>query len=458
MALHRVRSRVRVQNLTKKTKKEVVDNGQGKSTRIVTGGAPERALTKYPVREEVAFAKKRVPSKHELQNLRSNLSTLIAAAKAHGAQRSPCNALGSSSSLVRDVSAVARHAEIASAEHAPSDPVLERAPVMRMSPTGQGTGYKDDHPSVSLLATTAIYRPTAHPIAPVVPDVEAVDGEHDSPAVDATEVAILSESEEDDLSETPGGGNQNFHATCAEPVVCPQEPPHCSRERLSTSTQRVLTLFAGRCRCCLQNSKSPGGTPEPARGQSHVVAPDCSQPKPQAGPGQNPPRPPLRRLRPRHDEARFGAVTPSLPIPRQKLAHIAPNHAPLQHTSLPTSNGVKEQPKTNPYEGCCVVVPDIYQPVEIQSGFRSATPPKASTSPKPKQVLEEGPTVLELWDAHVAQFSKYREAPAVPDDCRELAKHLEALEDMRAERLRYAGHCFGAISGDVYPFSSGLIF
>jgi hypothetical protein len=67
--------------------------------------------------------------------------------------------------------------------------------------------------------------------------------------------------------------------------------------------------------------------------------------------------------------------------------------------------------------------------------------------------------VLEVWDAHVARFAKYREASAVPASSEELARHRDALEDMRAERLRYGtGHCFGALAGDVYPFSSGLIF
>jgi hypothetical protein len=64
-----------------------------------------------------------------------------------------------------------------------------------------------------------------------------------------------------------------------------------------------------------------------------------------------------------------------------------------------------------------------------------------------------------MWDAHAARFAEYREAPAVPDDSRELARHQDALEDVRAERLRYGtGHCFGALAGDVYLFYGGLIF
>lgn len=477
MALHRVKSRVRFQNLTKKTKREVGHNAQGKSTRIVIGGAPERALTESPVCKEPSFAKKRVPSKDELQNLCSNLSACIAAAKAHRAQQSPCKAPPPPSSLRFERRLLESHnPEVASSELALSDP-----------PT-------------SLLATTAMHRSTAYPIVSVVLDVQAADGEHDSLSVDATEVAVYSEDEDDDppvsfsigvvdasfsttksshrahLIETikhnfdisgavdhsnddlpePCAAKQKLRITFAEPVVCPQEPLVCPRKHLSNFTKRVLILFAGRCRCCFHNIKLPGNAPEAAREQNDVTVTDSSQPKPRVGPGKVSPDLPLRHLRARQVNDHFSGAIPSLPVAKHKLPHATPSH-PRQLTFLPIFS-VKEQRKLNSYEGHHVVAPDIYQPAEIQTAFPSATPPRAPASPKWEQVLEE-PTILEIWDNHVARFAKYRDAPAIPDNCEELARYLDALEDVRAERLRYnTGHCFGALAGDVYPYHGGLIF
>lgn len=304
MALHRGRSSVQSENLTKKAKKGVDGNVQGKPTRVIFGGAPKRALTESPICKEPAFAKQLVPSKHELQNLRSNLSACIAAGNAHGAQRTPCKAPPPPSSLRFERVLGSRNPGVVSSKLTPCDSVYERVLEMSMSPTGRGTDDEGDNPQTN---------------------------------------------------------------------------------------------------------------------------------------------------------ANFGGATPSLPIAKRKLLHTTPSHAPLQPAFLPYSS-VEEQRQPNPYEGCYYVVPDIYQPAEIQTGFPSSTPPKAPTSPKQEQVLE-GPTVIEIWDAHVAQLAEYREAPAVLDSPEELASHLDALEDVRAERLRYnTGHCFGALAGDVYPYHGGLIF
>ena len=454
MPLQRVKSRVRFQNLIKKAKKNIHHSTQSKSTRSAIGGATERVLTMSPVRKEPKFARMRVPSKDELQDLHSNMSACIAAAKARGAQQRSCNAPSPPSRLhLERLPAKMQNSEVAFTEPTTSTSAPERAPATSTTPTRQGTAYEDDEPSASLLATTAICRPAEYPIAPVVLDDQAADGPHDTPSVDATDVATFRGTEHDGLAK------QIRRVTFAEMVVCPPKPPVCFREHLSPFTKRVLTLFVGRCRCCVHNIKLPGDAPESAREQTDVATPDASQPQPHVDPGQTTPGLPRRRLQHRQTKAQFGGVTPSLPIPRQKHLRATPGHAPLQRTSLPISNGGKEQPETNPYQGYHVVAPDVFQPVEIQIGFSSTTPPRAPpTSPKREQIPEE-PTVLEIWDAHAARFTEYREAPAISDGFRELERHQDALEDMRAERLRYGtGHCFGALSGDVYPFYGGLIF
>ena len=454
MPLQRVKSRVRFQNLTKKAKKNIHYSAQGRSTRIAIGGAPERVLTMSPVRKEPEYPKIRVPSKDELQDLHSNMSATIAAAKARGAQQRSCNAPSPHSRLhLERLPDEMQNSEVALTESTASASVSERVPATSTPATRQGTYEDDDEPSASLLATTAVYRPTEYPIAPAVLDGQAADGPHDTPSVDATDVAAIRGIEHDGLAK------QVRRVTFAEMVVCSPKPPVCPREHLSMFTKRVLTLFVGRCRCCVHNIKLPGDAPEPAQEQTDVATPDTSQSQSHVDPRQATPGIPRRRLQHRQAKAQFGGVTPSLPIPRQKHPHATPGHAPLQRTSLPISNGGKEQPETNPYQGYHVVAPDVFQPVEIQIGFSSTTPPRAPpTSPKREQIPEE-PTVLEIWDAHAARFTEYREAPAISDGFRELERHQDALEDMRAERLRYGtGHCFGALSGDVYPFYGGLIF
>ncbi|OSS54277.1 hypothetical protein B5807_01513 [Epicoccum nigrum] len=126
MALHRGRSSVQSENLTKKAKKGVDGNVQGKPTRVIFGGAPKRALTESPICKEPAFAKQLVPSKHELQNLRSNLSACIAAGNAHGAQRTPCKAPPPPSSLRFERVLGSRNPGVVSSKLTPCDSVYER--------------------------------------------------------------------------------------------------------------------------------------------------------------------------------------------------------------------------------------------------------------------------------------------------------------------------------------------
>jgi hypothetical protein len=457
MALHKSRSRACSQNLTKKAKNNGDRKLQGKSTQIVVGGTPERALTESPAAKEPSFAKKRVPSKDELPELRIDLSACIAAAKAHGVQRSPCKAMPPPPSLAGDFPAVVRNAEKASPELTPSD-----------------SAFEDDEPSASLLATTALYRPTVSSEdeddnPPASASIGVVDASfsttktsHGAPLIDVVEHDVDTrgavDHNNDNLPKPPRAATQQLRVTFADSVVSSQEPPVCPRKHLSTFTKRMLTLFTGRCRCCLHNIKSPGGTPEFAQGHNDVTVARSSLPNPEAGPEQDHHNPPLRRLRNRQSKAHFGGATPSLHISKQKHPQATPGHAPPQPSFLSVVSGAKEQCQTNPYEDHYVVVPDIYRPAEVHIGFPTATPPKASTSQELEQVSRE-PTVLEVWDTHVARFAKYREASAVPASSEELARHRDALEDMRAERLRYGtGHCFGALAGDVYPFSSGLIF
>jgi hypothetical protein len=462
MALHKSKSRARSRNLTKKVKnhgtKKVKNHGnrksQGKSTRIVVGFTPECALTESPAAKELSFAKKRIPSTEELQGLRSELTACIAVVKAQGAQQSPSKAPELPSSLVCDFPAVARNA---SASLAPSGTVLE-----------------DDEPSASLLATTALYRPTMSSEdeddkTPASASIGVVDASfsttktsHGAPLIDVVEHDVDTrgavDHNDDTLPKPPRAATQQLRVTFTDLVVSSQEPPVCPREHLSKFTKRMITLFTGRCRCCLHNIKSPGDTPGFAQGHNNVTAVRSSPTNPEAGPEQDQHDPPLRRLRSRESKAQFGGATPSLHISKQKRPQATPDHAPPQPSFLSVVSDANEQRQFNPYEGYYVVVPDIYQPDEVHIGFPTATPPKTSTSQELEQVSRE-PTALEVWDAHVARFAKYREASAVPASSEELAKHLDALEDVRAERLRYGtGHCFGALAGDVYPFYSGLIF
>jgi hypothetical protein len=460
MALHESKSRARSRNLTKKVKNhgtKKVNHGnrksQGKSTRIVVGFTPECALTESPAAKELSFAKMRVPSIEELQDLRSELTACIAVVKAQGAQQSPSKAPELPSSLVCDFPAVARNA---SASLAPFGTVLE-----------------DDEPSASLLATTALYRPTmssededdktpaSTSIGVVAASFSTTKTSHGAPLINVVEHDVDTRGaadHNDDNLPKPRTATQQLRVKFADSVVSSQEPPVCPRKHLSKFTKRILTIFTGRCTCCLHNIKSPGGTPELAQGQNDVTAVRSRLPNPEAGPEQDQHDPPLRRLRSRESKVHFGGATPSLQISKQKHPQATPGHEPPQPSFLSVVSDANEQRPFNPYEGYYVVVPDIYQPDEVHIGFPTATPPKTSTSQELEQVSRE-PTVLEVWDAHVARFAKYREASAVPRSSEELAKHLDALEDVRAERLRYGtGHCFGALAGDVYPFYSGLIF
>lgn len=195
MPLRRVKSRVLFQNLTKKPKKDIYHSARGKSTRIAIGGAPERVLTMSPVRKEPEYPKIRVPSKDELQDLHSKMSATIAAAKARGAQQRSCNAPSPPSRLhLERLPDEMQNSKVAFTEPTASASVSERVPATSTPATRKGTAYEDDdEPSASLLATTAVYRPIEYPIAPAILDGQAADGPHDTPSVDATDVAAIRE-------------------------------------------------------------------------------------------------------------------------------------------------------------------------------------------------------------------------------------------------------------------------
>ncbi|KAF3005878.1 hypothetical protein E8E13_009231 [Curvularia kusanoi] len=187
--------------------------------------------------------------------------------------------------------------------------------------------------------------------------------------------------------------------------------------------------------------------------------------------------------------------SPTVPFDRQVTIQT-PRHDPPIPTFLPVDDN---DPRYEPgpvidYRGYYSVGPDIFQPVQsVVGGFATATPsstitqirridfdrgyldcagtpwgkwyakhPTAETLPFAKACREDTePTELQVWDAHVAKMAQYREAPSIPtpEQKEDYAVYQDILEDERAERLRYhTGHCFGAITGDVYPYQSGLIF
>jgi hypothetical protein len=142
-------------------------------------------------------------------------------------------------------------------------------------------------------------------------------------------------------------------------------------------------------------------------------------------------------------------------------------------------------------------VPDVFQPAEVQIGFLSS-PPSKPVSPvslisptvaaptvairqrdpnaryldrnetvwgkwyakttKPEDLPfakghKEGTTEQQVWNQHAAEHEPWRENPDV-----ERSQVKEDEEQERAARLRYhSGHCYGALTGDVYPFQGGLI-
>ena len=82
---------------------------------------------------------------------------------------------------------------------------------------------------------------------------------------------------------------------------------------------------------------------------------------------------------------------------------------------------------------------------------------KVGSNERLDQVGEEV-TEQQAWDAHAAQHARFREVAPAPTSDIDVSKKNDDEEHGRAARLRYhPGHCFGALTGDVYPFQGGLI-
>ena len=295
-----------------------------------------------------------------------------------------------------------------------------------------------------------------------------------------------------------------------KPVLRSSTEPVQLQKDQSTLLQRVVTLFAGRRRCQDTEEELPSA-PEPAPKQ-HASATTSSPSSPQSDPAprladqkqETTPTTSSSPIRspppPRRATVYFGGTTPRKPIHPKNLPLSPPVIAPRrpyrpidEHPHAPFIEPAKE----HKYTGTHFIAPDVFEPVKIQLGFSDQSPTspispvrrqnldsklldrdetvwgrwyaknptaehlpfaKANSSQQRRDNQAEEVTEQQTWDLHAARHAKFRKARPPPASDGDLSRRAEDAEHERAARLRYhPGHCFGALTGDVYPFQGGLI-
>jgi len=266
-----------------------------------------------------------------------------------------------------------------------------------------------------------------------------------------------------------------------EPIL---QPPAVAIQHLKhrpTFLQRIVALFAGIRRCPTVGEKS-SSTINPAKIQQQWSTTSLNQL----------PHPPLQQTTKYFDTRSRKPKNPPLPNPVLNVYH--PYRPVKEHLDA----SFIEPAKPNKHTGNYAIASDIFEPVEVHLGFVSPTSPVSSSfaTHRPnfastlldrdkttwgnwyakmsnpenlpfakvhsvgrnaEQLIEES-TEQEAWDAHATSFRQTQEDNSEHKSTIEICQYTEATEQEAAVRLRYhSGHCFGAVTGDVYPFQHGLI-
>ncbi|KAF9692598.1 hypothetical protein EKO04_009532 [Ascochyta lentis] len=508
------KSRVRFQGRKKNSKQGDGEKTQHESKRTVDIDNSNPELFKG-VDEGPLFVKKRVPSVDELGSLlRSNLSTSLASTVKHDAT---CLPLIPTHDVVAQAQDSYDDPPASFLKLAPIyRPIGDHLEAMNSCAIVDDEDSRDDGPSASLLATTVIYRPAGDGFGPVggcvVADDHTDEDNEPSPSLLATTelfvpvddrlepaaqnpvqtpATVLSAVESCAIEEDDNDPPISLLIESRESFIDYIKPaPRSATVPLRRSNgrpnflQSVVRLFAGRRRRSIVNEDQPGSSSDQSKVQSQPSTAATNSlsaaPHPRTVSDPN--------------------VRSPTPIPRRNLPLCPPvlaTHRPYRPLEEDLNEPFIPPAKEHRYTGDYSVARDVFDPVEIHRGFTSPTSPvspilayrrqnsaatlldrdktawgkwyaktsKSESLPFARvksngqlSGLNEELTEQQAWDAHrtglVRAHTDSHEHTSAADESR----GAEAAEQERAARLRnHLGHCFGAITGDVYPFQSGRI-
>lgn len=321
-----------------------------------------------------------------------------------------------------------------------------------------------NNPPASLLAAAGLFMPA---------------GDHAEPV---GRISIL----------TPVVGGDSLHAPLLvatrnsfidyiEPVLRSPTAPVQHLKYRPTLLQRVVALFTGRRRCPTVSEEFSNTTnPFKVRQQWSTLS---SSPLPPSLPQQATECFNTTLQRPKN---------PPLPNPVLNAHH--PYRPVNEHLDAPFIEPAKPHKHIGDYS----IAPDIFKPAEVHLGFVSPTSPVSPTygtrrpnfaatlldrdkttwgnwyakMSKPENLpfakvhgvsgnvdqSAEETTEQQAWDAHATSFGQAQNDDNEHTSSIEISQNIEAIEHEAADRLRnHSGHCFGAVTGGVYPFQHGLI-
>lgn len=333
----------------------------------------------------------------------------------------------------------------------------------------------EEDPPASLLAVADVFVPVDDQLVPVVQapeasDTCAIDDNDDPPA------SLLVETRQSFI---------DYIKPAVQSLTIPLQP---SKPR-QTLLQKVVTLFAGRRRTCRSTTQEmPCSIFKPTETQHRSVT-TTSGPTP----------PPLSA--PVRASSDLGS-TPTQSTTRKNLVGhppvtISPPYRPLEERlHEPFIAPARE----HRYTGTQFVAPDVFKPAKVQRGFTNPSSAPSTTSPlsptlvtrrqnstallldrdetawgkwytkkptaedlpfaKVSSVSQrlDGVTEQQAWDAHRAKVLGPKSRTASNKlSVQERKEIAEAVVQEKAARLRnHPGHCFGAVTGDVYPYQQGM--
>lgn len=492
--MHKSKSRIRFQGRKKKAKQDDLEEKQHKPVCTVHSGASGLVVGVNMITDEPLFAKKRVPSTDELGALlRSNLSSSLAAAKVSTTKEKATHSLTTPSSILAE--------QFHDSDHEPPKSFLELAPLYRpvndrleatiSGDVGGEEGTPDGGPSASFLTTTSIYRPVDNhcerassciatsehadeddrpPTSLLAATQVLISYDHQSeitaqdvptaaPAVECRAIKFDNRSPTSIVNEA-----RETLVNYIKPVIWLRTVPLEPTNIRPTFLQKVVTLFAGRHR------SSPVIKDRP---RSKIEHSDAQPILPQAPRTPIPPK--------------------NLPLSPPVVARYRPYQPLEENLRAPFIEPAKGNKCTGDYS----VVPDTFEPVEVQHGFASTTRSVSPILPirrqnvdgvlldrnktawgkwyskisKPEDLpfaklqssassnqLDKEISEQSAWDAHRTSLVQPRLRVNEHMSDLDMARDAEDDEQERAARLRYhPGHCFGAVTGCVYPFQAGLI-
>lgn len=356
----------------------------------------------------------------------------------------------------------------------------------------------DDDPPASLLALVELS--VASPVDPeLVSRPPAIDH------ADAHRCAVENNCDlQSSIVRSPKRSVKHIEYMYIEPTSQSVRTHTQSHTDQPSFMQCLVTLFAGRRRCRVPRNEALGAQPS-AREHSGATASSANlgttrhtsrqQTSTQPGPCQPPA--PLQK-----GTGHLSGTTSAKADRPNDLRRPNPPSLP-EFSYRPHERDLYLRylkPSRHPYVGRYYVAPDVFQPAEVIVGFPSATPPASPTSPvcrkdskaqrperdgsvwgrwyakyptaehlpfakvrsnKPLEGISEEITDLQVWDRHAARHAEYRGSSTTATAYDEMgqARDTESMQHERADRLRHhPGHCFGALTGDVYPYQGGMIF